>query len=167
MDRRTGSEKSKGRKEMTKTLKERFKEISALRKGYRDWLRDRIDRLESPQVALALEVSKSVLTTIDSLSDDLSYRTEILAERQEKRQAEIDLLNANFADLRLTISDLAHTTNQTRSYEARLKKIEEREAKIQSLQESLEGFIEIKSEEIKREEERRKKDAEKSLPGVT
>ena len=82
---------------MKKTLKEYFIEISALRKQYRNWLRGRIDSLEKspPQMALALEVSKSVLAAIDSVSDDLSYRTEILAERQEKRQAEIDLLNAN------------------------------------------------------------------------
>lgn len=152
---------------MKKTLKEYFEEISAVRKRYRDWLRDRIDHLESPQVALALEVSKSVLTTIDSLSDDLAYRTEILAERQEKRQHEIDLLNANIADLRLIIYEIEHKTAQTKSHEARLKKIEEREAKTQSLQENLERFIEKKSEEIKREEERRQKDAEKSLPGVT
>ena len=74
---------------MKKTLKEYFIEISALRKQYRDWLRGRIDSLEKspPQMALALEVSKSVLAAIDSVSDDLSYRTEILAERQEKRQA--------------------------------------------------------------------------------
>ena len=50
---------------MKKTLKEYFIEISALRKQYRDWLRGRIDSLEKspPQMALALEVSKSVLGT--------------------------------------------------------------------------------------------------------
>jgi hypothetical protein len=73
---------------MTKTLKEHFGEISALRKQYRDWLHTRIECLAdtTPQVALALEVSKSVLAAIDSLSDDLSYRTELLVERQERRQ---------------------------------------------------------------------------------
>ena len=82
---------------MKKTLKEHFIETSALRKQYRDWLRSRIEGLEStiPSVALPLQVSQSVLAAIDSMSDDLSYRTEILAERQEKRQGEIDLINAN------------------------------------------------------------------------
>ena len=49
---------------MTKTLKEHFGEISALRKQYRDWLHTRIKCLAdtTPQVVLALEVSKSVLT---------------------------------------------------------------------------------------------------------
>ena len=154
---------------MKKTLKEYFIEISALRKQYSDWLRGRIDNLQNstPQVALALEVSKSVLAAIDSLSDDLSYRTEILAERQEKRQTEIDLLNANITALRVTISDIAHKTMQMRSVEARLKKIEEREEKIQSMQESLGRFVESKSEQIKKQDEKRQQNAEKNLPGVS
>jgi hypothetical protein len=108
---------------MKKTLKEYFIEISALRKQYRDWLLGRIDGLEKspPQMALALEVSKSVLAAIDSVSDDLSYRTEILAERQEKRQAEIDLLNANITALRVAVSDISRKTMQTRSFEERFK----------------------------------------------
>ncbi|MRN40765.1 MAG: hypothetical protein FIO02_06965 [Nitrosopumilales archaeon] len=154
---------------MKKTLKEYFIEISALRKQYRDWLRGRIDNLQNstPQVALALEVSKSVLAAIDSLSDDLSYRTEILAERQEKRQTEIDLLNANITALRVAVSDIAQKTMQTKSFEVRLMKIEGREEKTQRLQESFEHFVEKKSEEIKKQDEKRRQDAEKSLPGVT
>ena len=103
-----------------------FYRDSALRKQYRDWLRGRIDSLEKspPQMALALEVSKSVLAAIDSVSDDLSYRTEILAERQEKRQTEIDLLNANITALRVAVSDIAQKTMQTKSFEVRLMKIE-------------------------------------------
>ena len=154
---------------MKKTLKEYFIEISSLRKQYRDWLRGRIDNLQNstPQVALALEVSKSVLAAIDSLSDDLSYRTEILAERQEKRQTEIDLLNANITALRVAVSDIAQKTMQTKSFEVRLMKIEGREEKTQRLQESFEHFVEKKSEEIKKQDEKRRQDAEKSLPGVT
>ena len=154
---------------MKKTLKEYFIEISALRKQYRDWLRGRIDSLEKspPQMALALEVSKSVLAAIDSVSDDLSYRTEILAERQEKRQAEIDLLNANITALRVAVSDIAQKTMQTKSFEVRLMKIEGREEKTQRLQESFEHFVEKKSEEIKKQDEKRRQDAEKSLSGVT
>ena len=154
---------------MKKTLKEYFIEISALRKQYSDWLRGRIDNLQNstPQVALALEVSKSVLAAIDSLSDDLSYRTEILAERQEKRQTEIDLLNANITALRVAVSDIAQKTMQTKSFEVRLMKIEGREEKTQRLQESFEHFVEKKSEEIKKQEEKRLQDAEKSLSGVT
>jgi hypothetical protein len=154
---------------MKKTLKEYFIEISALRKQYSDWLRGRIDNLQNstPQVALALEVSKSVLAAIDSLSDDLSYRTEILAERQEKRQTEIDLLNANITALRVAVSDIAQKTMQTKSFEVRLMKIEGREEKTQRLQESFEHFVEKKSEEIKKQDEKRRQDAEKSLSGVT
>ncbi len=154
---------------MKKTLKEYFIEISALRKQYRDWLRGRIDNLQNstPQVALALEVSKSVLAAIDSLSDDLSYRTEILAERQEKRQTEIDLLNANITALRVAVSDIAQKTMQTKSFEVRLMKIEGREEKTQRLQESFEHFVEKKSEDIKKQDEKRRQDAEESLPGVT
>lgn len=154
---------------MKKTLKEYFIEISALRKQYRNWLRGRIDSLEKspPQMALALEVSKSVLAAIDSVSDDLSYRTEILAERQEKRQAEIDLLNANITALRVAISDISRKTMQTRSFEERFKKIEEREEKTRSLQEGFERLIEKKSEEIKKKDEKRQQNAEKNLPGVT
>ena len=154
---------------MKKNLKEYFIEISALRKQYRDWLRGRIDNLQNstPQVALALEVSKSVLAAIDSLSDDLSYRTEILAERQERRQTEIDLLNANITALRVAVSDIAQKTMQTKSFEVRLMKIEGREEKTQRLQESFEHFVEKKSEEIKKQDEKRRQDAEKSLPGVT
>ena len=118
-------------------------------------------------MALALEVSKSVLAAIDSVSDDLSYRTEILAERQEKRQAEIDLLNANITALRVALSDISRKTMQTRSFEERFKKIEEREEKTKSLQESFERFIEKKSEEIKKQDEKRQQNAEKNLPGVT
>jgi gluconate kinase len=154
---------------MKKTLKEYFIEISALRKQYRDWLRGRIDNLQNstPQVALALEVSKSVLAAIDSLSDDLSYRTEILAERQEKRQTEIDLLNANITALRVAVSDIAQKTMQTKSVEARLKKIEAREKKLKSMQESLERFVESKSEQIKKQDEKRQRNAEKNLPAVS
>ena len=154
---------------MKKTLKEYFIEISALRKQYRDWLRGRIDSLEKspPQMALALEVSKSVLAAIDSVSDDLSYRTEILAERQEKRQAEIDLLNANITALRVTVSDIAHKTMQMRSVDARLKKIEAREKKLKSMQESLERFVEGKFEQIKKQDKKRQRNAEKNLPAVS
>ena len=153
---------------MKKTLKEYFIEISALRKQYRDWLRGRIDSLEKspPQMALALEVSKSVLAAIDSVSDDLSYLTEILAVRQEKRQAEIDLLNANITALRVSVSDISRKTMQTRSFEDRFKKIEEREEKTKSLQKGFERLIEKKSEEIKKQDEKRQQNAEKNLPGV-
>ena len=154
---------------MKKTLKEHFIETSALRKQYRNWLRSRIEGLEStiPSVALPLQVSQSVLAAIDSLSDDLSYRTEILAERQEKRQTEIDLLNANITALRVAVSDIAQKTMQTKSFEVRLMKIEGREEKTQRLQESFEHFVEKKSEEIKKQDEKRRHDAEKSLSGVT
>ncbi|MGB6673295.1 MAG: hypothetical protein WBE34_12755 [Candidatus Nitrosopolaris sp.] len=154
---------------MTKTLKEHFEEISALRKQYRDWLHTRIKCLAdtTPQVALALEVSKSVLAAIDSLSDDLSYRTELLVERQERRQIEINLLNANIMALRVTVSEIAHKRTQTKSAEARLKKIKAREEKLQSMQGSLEQFVESKSEEIKKQDEKRQQNAEKNLPGVS
>jgi len=154
---------------MKKPLKEYFIEISALRKQYRDWLRERIDSLEKspPQMALALEVSKSVLAAIDSVSDDLSYRTEILAERQEKRQAEIDLLNANITALIVAVSDMSHKTMQTRSFEERLKTMEGRQEKLQALQDNLENIIEQKSEQIKKQEDKRRQDAENGLPGVT
>jgi hypothetical protein len=109
---------------MKKTLKEHFREISTMLKQYRDWLRGRIDNLKTPKVALPLEVSKSVLAAIDSLSDDLSYRTEMLAERQEKRQTEIDLLNANMTVLIVAVPDMSRKTMQTRSFEARLKTME-------------------------------------------
>ena len=153
---------------MKKTLKEHFIETSALRKQYRDWLRSRIEGLEStiPSVALPLQVSQSVLAAIDSMSDDLSYRTEILTERQEKRQGEIDLINANITALRIALSDIAHQTMQTKSFEERLKKIEEREEKTRMLQESFEHLVEKKSEEIKKQEEKRLQDAEKNPPGV-
>lgn len=118
-------------------------------------------------MALALEVSKSVLAAIDSVSDDLSYRTEILAERQERRQAEIDLLNANITALRITISGISRKTMQTRTFEERFKKIEERERKTRSLQEGFERFIEKKSEEIKKQDEKRQHNAEENLPGIT
>jgi chromosome segregation ATPase len=127
----------------------------------------RANDISTPQTALALEVSKSVLAAIDSLSDDLSYRTEMLAERQEKRQTEIDLLNANITALRVTVSDIAHKTMQTKSLEARLKTMEGRQGKLQDLQDSLEDIIEQKSEQIKKQDEKRRQDAEKSLPGVT
>jgi uncharacterized protein len=154
---------------MTKTLKEHFEEISALRKQYRDWLHTRIKCLAdtTPQVALALEVSKSVLAAIDSLSDDLSYRTELLVERQERRQIEINLLNANIVALRVTVSEIAHKRMQTKSAEARLKKIKTREEKLQSMQGRLERFVESKSEEIKKQDEKRQQNAEKNLPGVS
>jgi DNA repair exonuclease SbcCD ATPase subunit len=154
---------------MTKTLKEHFREISALRKQYRDWLHTRIECLAdtTPRVALPLETSNSVLAAIDSLSDDLSYRTVMLAERQEKRQIEIDLLNANITALRVTVSDITHKTMQIKSVEARLKKIDEREKKIQSIQENLERFVETKSEQIKKQEEKRQQNAEKNLPAVS
>src|SRR5712691_1114022 len=154
---------------MTKTLKEYFIEISALRKQYRDWLRSRIGALEAtiPSVALPLQVSESVLAAIDSLSDDLSYRTEILAERQEKRQTEIDLLNANITALRVAVFDIAQKTMQTKSFEVRLMKIEGREEKTQRLQESFEHFVEKKTEEIKKQHQKRKQKAEKNLPRVT
>ncbi|MFZ0895484.1 MAG: hypothetical protein WAZ77_13385 [Candidatus Nitrosopolaris sp.] len=99
---------------MKKTLKEHSIETSALRKQYRDWLRSRIEGLEStnPSVALPLQVSQSVLAAIDSMNDDLSYRTEMLAERQEKRQGEIDLINANITALRIALSDIPHQTMQ-------------------------------------------------------
>ncbi|MDQ6862566.1 MAG: hypothetical protein M3044_01960 [Thermoproteota archaeon] len=112
-------------------------------------------------------MSKSVLAAIDSLSDDLSYKTEILAERQEKRQTEIDLLNANITALRVAVSDIAQKTMQTKSFEVRLMKIEGREEKTQRLQESFEHFVEKKSEEIKKQDEKRRQDAEKNLSGVT
>lgn len=152
---------------MKKTLKEHFIETSALRKQYRDWLRSRIEGLEStiPSVALPLQVSQSV-SAIDSMSDDFSYRTEILAERQEKRQGEIDLINANITALRIALSDIAHQMMQTKSFEERLKKIEEREEKTRMLQESFEHFVEKKSEEIKKQEEKRLLDAEKNPPRV-
>jgi len=154
---------------MTKTLKEHFREITALRKQYRDWLHTRIECLAgtTPRVALPLETSNSVLAAIDSLSDDLSYRTVMLAERQEKRQIEIDLLNANITALRVTVSDITHKTMQMKSVEARLKKIDEREKKIQSIQENLERFVETKSEQIKKQEEKRQQNAEKNLPAVS
>jgi chromosome segregation ATPase len=153
---------------MKKTLEQHFIAISALRKRYRDWLSERIDNLKNstPQVALALEVSKSVLAAVDSLSDDLSYRTEMLAERQEKRQAEIDLLNANITELRIAMSNIAHKT-KNKSIEGRLMKIEGRQEKILGLQDSLEKYVEQKSEQIKRQDERRRQNAEKGLPGVT
>ncbi|HYT01360.1 MAG TPA: hypothetical protein VEL70_00540 [Candidatus Acidoferrum sp.] len=154
---------------MTKTLKEHFREITALRKQYRDWLHTRIECLAgtTPRVALPLETSNSVLAAIDSLSDDLSYRTVMLAERQEKRQIEIDLLNANITALRVTVSDITHKTMQMKSVEARLKKIDESEKKIQSIQENLERFVETKSEQIKKQEEKRQQNAEKNLPAVS
>jgi DNA repair exonuclease SbcCD ATPase subunit len=154
---------------MTKTLKEHFREISALRKQYRDWLHTRMECLAdtTPRVALPLEASNSVLAAIDSLSDDLSYRTVMLAERQERRQIEIDLLNANITALRVTVSDITHKTMQMKSVEARLKKIDEREKKIQSIQENLERFVETKSEQIKKQEEKRQQNAEKNLPAVS
>ena len=154
---------------MTKTLKEHFRETSALRKQYRDWLHTRIECLAdtTPRVALPLEASNSVLAASDSLSDDLSYRTEMLAERQERRQIEIDLLNANITALRVTISDIAHKPMQMRSVEARLKKIEAREKKLKSMQESLERFVESKSEQIKKQDEKRQRNAEKNLPAVS
>lgn len=152
---------------MKKTLKEHFREISAMRKQYRDWLRGRIDNLKTPQVALSLEVSKSVLAAIDSLSDDLSYRTEMLAERQEKRQTEIDLLNANITGLIVAVSDISRKTIQTRSFEARLKTMEGRQEKLQGLQDGLEEIIEQKSEQIKKQDDKRRQDAENGLPGVT
>ncbi len=124
---------------MTKTLKEHFREISALRKQYRDWLHTRIECLAdtTPRVALPLETSNSVLAAIDSLSDDLSYRTVMLAERQEKRQIEIDLLNANITALRVTVSDITHECREesasrlviihdsARRHEERLKKYDQ------------------------------------------
>ncbi len=116
---------------------------------------------------MPLETSNSVLAAIDSLSDDLSYRTVMLAERQEKRQIEIDLLNANITALRVTVSDITHKTMQMKSVEARLKKIDEREKKIQSIQENLERFVETKSEQIKKQEEKRQQNAEKNLPAVS
>ena len=154
---------------MTKTLKEHFRETSALRKQYRDWLHTRIECLAdtTPRVALPLEAPNSVLAAFDSLSDDLSYRTEMLAERQERRQIEIDLLNANITALRVAVSDIAQKTMQTKSFEVRLMKIEGREEKTQRLQESFEHFVEKKSEEIKKQDEKRRQDAEKSLSGVT
>jgi len=154
---------------MKKTLKEHFREISGVRKKYRDWLRGRIDKLENstPQAALALEVSKSVLGAIDSLSDDLSYRTEMLADRQQKRQTEIDLLNANITALIVAVSDMSHKTMQTRSFEERLKTMEGRQEKLQALQDNLENIIEQKSEQIKKQEDKRRQDAENGLPGVT
>jgi uncharacterized protein len=154
---------------MTKTLKEHFGEISALRKQYRDWLHTRIECLAdtTPQVALALEVSKSVLAAIDSLSDDLSYRTELLVERQERRQIEINLLNANIMALRVTVSEIAHKRMQMKSADARLKKIKARKEKLQNMQGSLERFVESKSEEIKKQDEKRQQNAEKNLPGVS
>ena len=91
----------------------------------------------------------------------------MLAERQERRQIEIDLLNANITALRVTISDIAHKTMQMRSVEARLKKIEAREKKLKSMQESLERFVESKSEQIKKQDEKRQQNAEKNLPGVS
>jgi CO/xanthine dehydrogenase FAD-binding subunit len=91
----------------------------------------------------------------------------MLAERQERRQIEIDLLNANITALRVTLSDIAHKTMQTKSVEARLKKIEAREKKIQSIQESLERFVESKSEQIKKQDEKRQRNAEKNLPAVS
>jgi alpha/beta superfamily hydrolase len=147
---------------MKKTLKEHFIETSALRKQYRDWLRSRIEGLEStiPSVALRLQISQSVLVAIDSMSDDLYW------QRQEKRQSEIDLINANITALRIALSDIAHQTMQTKSFEERLKKIEEREEKTRMLQESFEHFVEKKSEEIKKQEEKRLQDAEKNPPGV-
>ena len=51
--------------------------------------------------------------------------------------------------------------------EARLKKIDEREKKIQSIQENLERFVETKSEQIKKQEEKRQQNAEKNLPAVS
>ncbi len=120
----------------------------------------------TPSVDLPLQVSQSVLAATDSMSDDLSYRTEILAERQEKRQSEMDLINANITALRIALSDIAHQTIQRKSFEERLKKIEEREEKTRMLQESFEHFVEKKSEEIKKQEEKRLQDAEKNQPGV-
>jgi len=154
---------------MTKTLKEHFREITALRKQYRDWLHTRIECLAdtTPRVALPLEASNSILAAIDSMSDDLSYRTEMLAERQEKRQTEIDLLIANITALRVTVSDIAHKTMQMRSVDARLKKIEAREKKLKSMQESLERFVESKFEQIKKQDKKRQRNADKNLPAVS
>jgi hypothetical protein len=151
------------------TLKEYFKEISVTRKKYHDWLRSRIKRFQitNPSAALALHVAHLVLAAIDNLSDDPAHRTEMLAERQEKRQHEADLLNANITALRVTVSDIARKTKQPKSLEVQLKKIEKREEKIQNLQETFERFVVRRSEEIKKQDEKRRKDAEKTLPGVS
>jgi hypothetical protein len=42
-----------------------------------------------------------------------------------------------------------------------------REEKLQSMQGSLERFVESKSEEIKKQDEKRQQNADKNLPGVS
>ena len=69
--------------------------------------------------------------------------------------------------LRVTVSDIAHKTMQMRSVDARLKKIEAREKKLKSMQESLERFAESKFEQIKKQDKKRQRNADKNLPAVS
>src|SRR5919206_1640550 len=141
---------------MSSNLNSYFKELSGINKKYRDVVRKQMEQIRnssSPTEKHLMILFNAIIDEIEFLHDDISNRTEMLAEQQDRLNKTADFLEKYSHVLGEAVVAIRNKTEQIQPIQELLEQIKKEQNDLQEMKNSFNTRVKQKAEQNKKERE--------------